>query len=185
MKTFFVALLFFALGAGVFYSYNEYQKLKVENQQLKQQISPAPVTPTETVPTTVETSAAPAKEETTNSKNGAASGKLGYPSEGIPALVVYALNTKNKTKYYFTETSQNESTFSIEDIAPGEYYFVAYMKSNPDSAGGYTNAVPCGLLFTCKDHDLIPVNIEAGKKATHIEIKDWYADSGTFPAKPN
>lgn len=188
MKTFFVGILCFALGFGAYYGWNEYQKLKEENTMLKQQIvSPTPGAEAQPpvddlmVTSTQMPDTAPAGQKT----KGAAEGTLGFPSEGIPPLVVYAINTEDKSKFYYTETSQNESTFSIEDMSPGTYYFVAYQKSAPTYSGGYTQAVICGLLASCKDHSLIPVTVSAGKTKSDIQIKDWYANPGTFPTKPN
>ncbi len=189
MKTFFVAILFFALGIGSFYAWNEYQKVKEENMELKKQVT-VTLTPTpagmeipvdEPLVTSTQTNdAAPGQ-----TSMGAAEGTLGYPSEGIPPLVVYAINTEDKSKFYFTETSQNASKFTIENIKPGTYHFVAYQKANTSYSGGYSQAVLCGLLASCKDHSLIPVAITSGKMKSGIQIKDWYADPGDFPTKPN
>ncbi|MEN9328102.1 MAG: hypothetical protein RI947_910 [Candidatus Parcubacteria bacterium] len=189
MKTFLVAILFFALGIGSFYAWNEYQKVKVENMELKKQVTvsvtPAPTESTPEIDDLMVTSTQTNDAAPGQTSMGAAEGTLGYPSEGIPPLVVYAINTEDKSKYYFTETSQNESKFTIENIKPGIYHFVAYQKANATNSGGYSQAVLCGLLASCKDHSLIPVAITSGKMKSGIQIKDWYADAGDFPTKPN
>jgi len=61
---------------------------------------------------------------------------------------------------------------------------VAYPKSNDPLQGGYTKAVPCGLMATCTDHSLIPITVEAGKVAKEVKVTDWYAPDNTFPQKP-
>ncbi len=110
-------------------------------------------------------------------------GTLGYPSEGIPPLEVYAISSTDDSKYFFIKTAQNQNSFEIEDVDPGTYYVLAYAESN--FAGGWTKAVPCGLSVDCNDHSLTPVVVKAGKTASGIEVKDWYAPENTFPSRPN
>ncbi len=74
------------------------------------------------------------------------------------------------------------------------YYAVAYPYSadtytapapgSPVLAGGYTNAVPCGLSVDCTDHSLIAITVIAGQTIT-VDPGDWYAPEGAFPPMPN
>lgn len=114
---------------------------------------------------------------------GSIEGTLGYPSSGIPPLMVYAFDANNNTIHFQVKTGQDQGTFVMNNIPAGSYFVVAY----PDAyavSGGYTKAVACGLTVACTDHSLIPVVVKSGEKATGIEVKDWYAPEGTFPAKP-
>lgn len=124
-------------------------------------------------------------EEMVVEKNekGTIKGTLGYPSEGIPPLEVYAISTTDNSNYFFIKTSQNQNSFEIEDVDPGTYYVLAYSESN--FAGGWTKAVPCGLSVDCNDHSLTPVVVKAGVTTSGIELKDWYAPENFFPSRPN
>lgn len=178
MKTLFVALIFFLLGAGTVYFYSsphlqkQYQKMMNEALNAHENPSITPtmqevegVTPTE-VPT------------------GSIEGKLGFPSEGIPELEVYAVDMADKTKFYKINTAKNAQTFLFEHVLPGTYYVIAYTKTNSNYAGGYTKAVPCGLSVSCTNHAFIPVVVKANEVTTGVEPRDWYVPEGTFPSKP-
>jgi len=117
--------------------------------------------------------------------SGGISGTLGYPSDAIPPLWVVAFQSNDLKKFQKVETAKNQSTFVISNLAPGNYVIVAYPKTNDPLQGGYSKAVPCGLLASCTDHSLIPVTVEAGKMAKGVKVTDWYAPENTFPPKPN
>lgn len=126
-----------------------------------------------------ETNVTPVDDET-----GSISGVLGYPSEGIPPMQVYAFNTEDMSEYYYVQTAANQQEFKIEDVPAGSYRVVAYLVDNPTSVGGYSEMVPCGLKVGCNDHTLIDVEVESGEAATDVEVRDWYAPEGSFPVKP-
>ncbi len=189
MKIFLIVVVTFLLAGGVFYAAFQYGKIQEENKMLKSKlqqnpnnqispiISPAPEIPTNSLQ-------APSPTQTISQK-GTIEGVLGYPAEGIPALLVYAFNANDSAKYFFVETAANVGTFKIENVDPGTYDVVAYSKSNPNLAGAYTKAVPCGLSVSCTDHSFILVTVTQGAVASGVEVKDWYAPDGTFPKKPN
>jgi len=128
-----------------------------------------------------EPEASPAAQKA-DAKIGSIEGVLGYPSEVIPSLEVYAISTADSSKYYYVKTAANTNTFTIPEVAPGEYNVVAYASAT--YAGSYTKAVPCGLSVSCEDHSMIPAIVKAGEVTKGIELKDWYAPEGTFPTKP-
>jgi hypothetical protein len=102
-------------------------------------------------------------------------GVLHYPSEGIPALAVYARNTAtNET--LVVDTAENQQSFSFEEVPPGTYVLFAWL---PDGSlgGAYTQAVPCGLSVDCTDHALIEVPVAAGQVSSGVDIGDWYEPS--------
>jgi hypothetical protein len=115
------------------------------------------------------------------------SGGLGYPSSFIPPLRIYAVDTTSGM-YSSIDTEQNQGTYKL-DVKPGSYIVFAYPRGNDGQAGGlsggYTPAVACGLSVNCTDHSLIPVTVGEGQSASGIDIKDWYAPPGTFPAPPD
>lgn len=127
------------------------------------------------------TSAAPAPT------TGSISGQLTYPAESLPALYVTAFKVDSLT-YQFAITSPGQSAFRIDGLQPGTYHVVAYTVGGggfPSGlAGGYTQAVVCGLGANCTDHSLIDVQVEAGQTATAANPGDWYAPPGSLPPFP-
>jgi hypothetical protein len=113
---------------------------------------------------------------------GSISGLLSYPSEFIPPLRVFAFQVGSEN-YYYVDTAENQSTYQIENLPAGYYQVVAYTK-NGRLAGGYTQAVPCGLSVDCPNHELIEVPVNTGQVVTGIDPADWYAPEGAFPEAP-
>lgn len=145
-----------------------------------EELSATPIKPSPTAVEDEEKKAEPTKASEDKSP-GKIEGTLGYPSEGIPPLEVYAIPAAGKGKYFFIKTYQNQGKFEIEDVEPGSYYIVAYSNN---LSGAYSKAVPCGLSVDCKDHSLIAVEVKSGQTAGGAEVRDWYAPEGTFPKKP-
>lgn len=124
---------------------------------------------------------------------GTVTGRLGYPSDFIPALAIYALPTSNTADgRYVTFNEQAGATamgmtYTMR-VPPGTYYFVAYRRDAPagtNLAGGYTRFVTCGMQPPCADHSLIPVTVSTGQTVTDVDIRDWYLPQGqTFPPQP-
>lgn len=180
MKTFITALLFFLLGIGALYAYNNYQAMVQENKNFKLIITVSPTPPTMATVT-------PTRASQLSIAKGEIKGTLGYPAEGIPELNVYAFDTSNEKTYFMIDTKVNQDQFTISDVDPGNYYIVAYVKASKTGeayGGGYTKAVSCGLSVNCLDHSLIAVTVKPGETATGVEVKDWYAPEGIFPKKP-
>ncbi len=119
------------------------------------------------------------------SATGSISGSLNYPADSLPPLYVtaYQAGTQN---YRFVITNAGQQEFQIDGLAPGTYHVIAYTVGGggfPQGlAGGYTNAVPCGLSTSCTDHTLLDVSVVAGKTTTGVNPADWYAPPGTFPS---
>lgn len=102
-------------------------------------------------------------------------GVLHYPSEGIPALTVYARNAAtNET--LLVNTAENQQSFTFAEVPPGTYVVFAWL---PDGSlgGAYTQAVPCGLSVDCTDHALIEVPVAAGQVSSGVDVADWYEQS--------
>lgn len=118
---------------------------------------------------------------------GKITGSLMYPASGIPALRIVAFEIGGSS-YYYVDTLVGQSSYTIEDLPPGTYHVVAYVRpgggftSGP--AGGYSQMVPCGLQYTCSDHSLIDVVVNAGGVTAGIDPTDFYADPGAFPPNP-
>jgi hypothetical protein len=84
-----------------------------------------------------------------------------------------------------TTSGQNTYTF---DLPVGKYHVVAYSLGGggfpTGLAGGYTQAVPCGLSASCTDHSLINVTVTLGATTPNVDPTDWYVDAGSFPPMP-
>jgi hypothetical protein len=113
---------------------------------------------------------------------GIISGHLSYPSEFLPAQRIVAFRATTMAVAADVTTAEGQGEYELS-VAAGDYFVVAYTTDGQLSAG-YSQAVPCGLLDSCKDHSLIPVHVDAGATVTDIDPQDWYAPPGTFPAMP-
>lgn len=152
---------------------------------------PETIEPTATSPTVIPT---PTSEPAlpTAAFPGSISGKLSYPSEFIPPLRVVAFRVENGAwtqQYIYVDTILNASTYQIEGLEPGYYWITAYTIPNDNGApsglaGGYTQAVLCGLSVDCTDHSLIAIEVKPGMVTGNIDPGDWYAAEGSFLTNP-
>jgi hypothetical protein len=117
---------------------------------------------------------------------GAITGALSYPSEFIPPMRIVAFRIEDG-QVFFVNTQMNEATYTLP-LPAGTYRVVAYVggvDANATSiAGGFTNAVICGLSVECTDHALIDVMVEQGGMVYRVDLGDFYAPEGAFPPVP-
>lgn len=82
----------------------------------------------------------------------------------VPPMLVYAIRVDTASVQFVSiRTAFNQLEYTIDGLEPGVYVVLAYLESVPDFAGGYTQAVPCGLTVACTDHTLIAVTVVAGE----------------------
>jgi hypothetical protein len=113
---------------------------------------------------------------------GLITGRLSYPSENIPPMTVVAMRIDNRESTYYTlDTVTGQASYAIR-VDPGVYLVLAY---KGDLAAGYTRYVTCGMGAACRDHILQQVPVEAGDIREDIDLLDWYAPRGSFPARPD
>jgi hypothetical protein len=113
---------------------------------------------------------------------GSITGSLSYPSEYIPPLRVFAFQVGSEN-YFYVDTAENQTSYQIDNLPVGYYQVVAYTQDGK-LAGGYTQAVPCGLSVGCTNHSLIEVPINSGQVVIGVNPGDWYAPEETFPPAP-
>jgi hypothetical protein len=116
-------------------------------------------------------------------------GHLSYPGSLLPAQRIVAFYVPvfqdeplTPASMVTTIDGQYEYEMTILDV-DNDFYVVAYTLDGKFSAG-YTQAVPCGLLASCTNHNLIPVHVGSGAVVENIDPADWYAPPGTFPPMP-
>jgi hypothetical protein len=108
---------------------------------------------------------------------------LGYPSNFIPALSVYAIKIDQGAQpSWVVKTPANTFQYTIRHLPPGVYNVAAYTGNGV--VGGYTNAVPCGLSVACTDHRFIAVTVTAGQTTTGVDVRDYYAPAAAYPPEP-
>jgi len=115
---------------------------------------------------------------------GSISGHLSYPSDFLPPMRVVAFDAANYSIYFYVDTVQSQSDYTITGLPAGVYHIVSYRFDSDMLAGGYTQSVPCGLQYGCNDHSFINVTATAGQTTTDINPGDWYAGAGAFPPRP-
>jgi hypothetical protein len=124
---------------------------------------------------------------TPSADTGSISGSLTYPADSLPPMYVTAFQVGTKT-YRYVITKAGQGTYEIDNLLPGKYNIVAYTVGGNGFpvglAGGYTQAVPCGLATECANHTLIDVPLAAGQSVKGITPGDWNAPAGTFPVFP-
>lgn len=116
---------------------------------------------------------------------------LMYPADSMPALVIYAINVNDSSRYFFVQTSAGQFSYTITGVAPGRYHVIAYLanglepnKNFKSLAGGYTAFVLCSATgsYDCPDHTLLLVTVQASTTVRDINPNDFY--SGTYPPRP-
>ncbi len=118
---------------------------------------------------------------------GAITGRLAYPSDFIPKLVVFAIRADDPATYrvlHTPGTPPGPPSYSMAAVEPGSYLVVAYVETPTALTGAYTAAVVCGMGTSCTDHSPRRVTVAPGQTVTGIDLLDWNAPTGTFPARP-
>ncbi len=115
---------------------------------------------------------------------GAITGAVGYPSEFIPALYIYAEN--RSTGAWFRISHPMNTTSYRMDLPAGTYIIYAYGQDF-DAVAGYTQATVCGLTVDCDDHTLVEVTVTAGEIVSGIDMTDFYFNpaDGSVPLPPD
>ncbi|MEE8391314.1 MAG: hypothetical protein V3S14_11045 [Anaerolineae bacterium] len=113
-------------------------------------------------------------------------GRLAFPSNFIPPLMVYAVATDG-SRFYRVDTDEvppGEPSYEIPAVEPGTYYVYGYRIEGDASLGGaysYLAACEAGHFPPPDDgcwddpqHDLAPVEVLSGQAVEEVNISDWY-----------
>ena len=108
-------------------------------------------------------------------------GRLGSPSDFVPALTVHAWS-KAERRLYSVGTSAGQSSYVLE-VPPGRYLVFA-TPADPDAPpvyGAHTRFSVCARDATalqsgaCRDHSLVEVEV-AQRRVDGVDVTDWYLD---------
>jgi hypothetical protein len=127
--------------------------------------------------------------------SGSIVGVIGYPSEGLPSMRIYAIRPDGSA-YHRVERRGGAgfTTVQVDFLEPGPWQLVGYTAPPLMVAGGYTQFSLCGLQASCGSHELITMNLSArGEGAVNLgggeiavayaQLTDWYA-TDAFPPEP-
>ena len=121
--------------------------------------------------------------------SGTITGLLGYPSDFLPAMKVFAVGTADVAGWYRVDTEQSRTqiSYTLDHVPAGTYRVYAYAQSSAPAsffAGSYTEYVRCGLQPPCADHTAIVITVREGATTRGVDLLDWYAPPGSFPPPP-
>ena len=113
------------------------------------------------------------------------SGRLGSPTEHIPALSVYAWSLTGARLHSIT-TEAGQEHYVLE-LPPGRYWLFAAPADPgaPPIYGGYTELVPClrdaarRAAHRCTRHGLTTVAVGT-RRIENLDLTDWYLDDATL-----
>lgn len=112
-------------------------------------------------------------------------GRLGSPSDYVPALTVHAWS-KAERRLYSVGTSAGQATFVL-DVPPGRYVVFATPADPgaPPLYGAHTRFSLCAREAeslesgACRDHSLVEVEV-AKRRVDGIDVTDWYLDDAVI-----
>jgi len=187
-----IGVLICSIVAMVYYLYANYQIAPRNVSMVETTITIMPTQAISPVEPTKEITKAASVTTAQATSTKTISGSLGYPSSFVPGLKIclyeYTGPGMVEGPKYCTETKDNDMSYQmIGTILPAKYVVFAWVQDadvGADLAGSYTPAVACGLSVECKDHTPTVLDLSAKNSITGVDIRDWYADIGTFPKKP-
>ncbi len=116
---------------------------------------------------------------------GSITGAISYPSGVVPALKVIAFMGGSE-QFFSIEIPANQTAYRFDNLPEGKYRVVAYTLGDATTqaglAGGYTQAVLCGLAAECTEHSLVDVIVFNSETSSDVNISDWLQPG--FPAMP-
>ncbi len=119
---------------------------------------------------------------------GSITGRVCYPSEGIPPLTVYAQNVST-FELFSQEQDEGMDEYIFSGLPPAEYIVFAYTNFGDPAAdlgGGYTVYLSCdNAQGQCADHSPVILQLSPGQTITGADICDWYAPPGDTSLPPN
>jgi len=129
--------------------------------------------------------AAEVQPQAASDGTGGVSGQLSYPADALPAMRIVAIQA-GSGQVYSVETAAGQNTYQLNGLPEGKYNVLAYTLGGGSfpagMAGGYTQAVMCGMTEACADHGLVDVIVFGGETTPEVNIFDW--NQPNFPPMP-
>ncbi len=112
-------------------------------------------------------------------------GRLGSPSEFVPALTVHAWSASDR-RLYSVGTGAGQATYTL-DVPPGRYVVFATPADPgaPPVYGAHTRYSLCArdpqslASGACRDHALVEVEV-AKRRVDGVDVTDWYLDDAVI-----
>jgi hypothetical protein len=112
-------------------------------------------------------------------------GRLGSPTDYVPALTVHAWS-KAERRLYSVGTSAGQATFLL-DVPPGRYVVFATPADPgaPPVYGAHTRFSLCARdpaslqSGACRDHSLVEVQVDK-RRVDGVDVTDWYLDDAVI-----
>ena len=112
-------------------------------------------------------------------------GKMAYPSEAIPGVMVACaenIETKETICSQKRKGWEERVIYSLR-LPPGKYYVYGKLLPGDDSVGDtqnervyYTDYMKCGMGATCTSHKRIQLEVRPGETLDGITVGDWWAN---------
>ena len=121
----------------------------------------------------------PASAEKPKGPSGTISGKLSYPSDFIPDLIICAEPVTGGKETCKAVRSNKRGVFSMQ-VSAGNYYVYAKVANaketsvSPDYRAYFNEFVRCGSNASCRDRTKIAVEVKPGGMAKDVLPADWY-----------
>jgi hypothetical protein len=128
---------------------------------------------------------------TTGAGKGRITGRLTYPSDGIPTTMIVCVtrilkrsytvcsNYRNKRGFVF-RVNRAKARYSIS-LPAGNYYIYATFPRGKAPTDGmeryrayYSQFVRCGMSVECHSHKRLIVRVRTGRTTSGIMVGDWY-----------
>ena len=132
------------------------------------------------------TTASPAKA-TPSSASGSITGSTGWPPSGVAPQLVYAISTAGASHgAYSTQTVAGQFSYTINGVAPGEYYVFSAVRPLICKGEGTVVGAPYSEFATSgspsASHAPLAVIVKAGTSLNRVDPADW--TDKTVPAPP-
>lgn len=116
---------------------------------------------------------------------GTISGRMSYPSDGIPATMVACAENIETGAARCTKPRAgwtSRVSYSLQ-LPPGRYHVYARISAQDGGAGDlarerayYTEYMKCGMAAHCNSHRRIVLEVKPGETLAGITVGDWWAN---------
>lgn len=135
-------------------------------------------TPAPSTPDAPATFTPPPKDQT-----GSIAGSLSYPADSLPAMRVVAFSTTSDL-FSYVDTLLGQNYYQIDNLPAGTYHVVAYSLGGGSFPVGLSGGFTQEMRGNTGDHTLVSVEVKGNQITQSINLGDWNAPAGAYPAMP-